>query len=424
MCTRHARAMTIALTLSLLAHGMAAAGNGPQYKTRYDRGTYVMLGSHNGMEVRLSATKDGDLRLMLLVVNNSKDEVTFNPQDVVVEALASDGATRTGKTMKVYSANQYRSKVEDGLAWKRLFTAFGNIEQAEPERYDINGASRSIYRDASDGSVITEKTAFAGSVVRQPTEADRWAARDRALLRVENQMAPHEEQAVEKTTGLMEIHTIDPGKAYGGVVYARARGKHFRVIVPLDSTRFVYDIHFATSAESQMDSRNMNSLDVTLTAGAVLPNGGASAVFASGFAGSVSADYFVTGRSTLGLTAAIDRLGVRRSTSELDGFSTNGSMSATSAGLRFTRRLGDASHSSVYIIAGSSVYAFEGARFGLGHDIRFGAMAGIGCPIRLGTARSVGLEILSHHLFDGNGTDDWYLKSQLSWSLRVRGPRG
>lgn len=253
MSVRHITAIALAALVSLLVPSMAPADNGPLYKTRYDHGTFVMLGTHKGMEVRFSATKSGDLKLMLLVVNNSKSEVTFNPQEVVVEALASDGVTRTGKAMKVYSADQYRSKVEDGLAWKRLFTAFGNIEHAQAERYDVNGVSRSVYRDPSGESVLTEKTAFAGSVVRQPTEADRWAARDRALLRVENQMAPHEAVAVEKTSGLMEIHTIDPGNSYGGVVYARARGKHFRVTVPLDSTRFVYDIHFATPDKSQVD---------------------------------------------------------------------------------------------------------------------------------------------------------------------------
>jgi len=93
--------------------------------------------------------------------------------------------------------------MQNNLAWNTFFSAMRNWETVAPEKYNVSGTSKARYYDWSDGTTITERGSFSGSITRQPTQADRMAAEDRSRARVDRDMAPMREQVANASAGLM-----------------------------------------------------------------------------------------------------------------------------------------------------------------------------------------------------------------------------
>jgi membrane-associated protease RseP (regulator of RpoE activity) len=216
----------------------------PTYSNRYVNGTFVWIGQYKGLEVRMAAWKAGDLQITLYLTNDTEEPITFDPEQVTVDAIQKQKDTFKRTRVKTFSADAYERKLQNSLAWQSFFVAMGNVQVPQPETYNISGSSNTNANDWSSGASASARTNYSGTVTRQPTLAEQQAAQDRAAARTERTMAPARAQAAAATSGLMRIQTLDPHTTYGGVVYVKSKGDDYSVTVPFGSTDFDFPMSF------------------------------------------------------------------------------------------------------------------------------------------------------------------------------------
>jgi hypothetical protein len=237
-------ALAGALLLALAPSAAADDPPPPTYETRYANGTIVWVGKSAGLEVRLSAEMRDDLALILYVVNDTDQPVTFYPEQVRVEAIRRKKDVVTREPVRMFPADEYVSRLNTSLAWKSLFAGMGNYQEPEPETYTTSSKTDGRVYDWSSGATVSGSSTSSGTVTKQVTDADRQAAQDRTQAKTAAELAPEEARAKRIAARLMRTQTLDPHMGYGGTVFAKSKGKEYVATVPFGDTEFQFSFAF------------------------------------------------------------------------------------------------------------------------------------------------------------------------------------
>lgn len=228
------------LTISL----RRAAITCPTYTNRYVNGTFVWIGEYKGLEVRLAGWKASDLQLTLFLANDTDRPITFDPEQVVVDAIQRRKKSFERTRVRTFSADAYEQKLQNGLAWQSFFVAMGNAQVPQSETYNVSGSTNTRAYDWNTGGSATATTDYSARITKEPTVASQQAAQERAAERTERTMAPARARADVAASGLMRIQTIDPHTSYGGVVYVKAKGNEYVITVPFGDSDFDFPMSF------------------------------------------------------------------------------------------------------------------------------------------------------------------------------------